>query len=328
MRRREFITLFGGVIVAWPLAARAQQTESIKRIGVLVGASASDPVYLRRIDAFQQALRDLGWADTKVAFDLRFTEGDLDRLPALATDLVNAKVDLILTAGTEPAVAARKATTTIPIVMAVIGDAVGIGLVSSLARPGGNVTGLTLVATEQSSKRLELIKEALPNLNNVAVFSNPNNASHRLQLDPLQRAAMTLGLRLQSVLIGDAGKLGEAFDATLKADAQAIITLEDTLIVFLRTRIIELAMRHKLPVMGEFGPMAAAGALMSYGPNQNEMWRSAARYVDKIFKGANPADLPIEQPTKFELIVNLESAKALGVTISQTLVATADEVIE
>jgi putative tryptophan/tyrosine transport system substrate-binding protein len=225
MRRREFITLFGGVIVAWPLAARAQQTEPIKRIGVLVGASASDPVYLRRIDAFQQALRDLGWADTKVAFDLRFTEGDLDRLPALATDLVNAKVDLILTAGTEPAVAARKATTTIPIVMAVIGDAVGIGLVSSLARPGGNVTGLTLVATEQSSKRLELIKEALPNLNNVAVFSNPNNASHRLQLDPLQRAAMTLGLRLQSVLIGDAGKLGEAFDATLKADAQAIIYL-------------------------------------------------------------------------------------------------------
>jgi putative tryptophan/tyrosine transport system substrate-binding protein len=189
MRRREFIALFGGVTVVWPFPAQAQQTEPMKRIGVLVGASASDPVYQRRIDAFEQALRDLGWPATKVSFDLRFAEGDFDHLPALAAELVNAKVDLIVTTSTEPAVAARKATTTIPIVMAAIGDAVGIGLVSSLARPGGNVTGLTLVATEQSSKRLQLIKEALPNLGNVAVFSNPNNASHRLQLDPLQHAA-------------------------------------------------------------------------------------------------------------------------------------------
>jgi putative tryptophan/tyrosine transport system substrate-binding protein len=328
MRRREFIRLFSSTVVAWPLAALAQQTEPMKRIGVLVGASVSDPVYQRRIDAFEQALRDLGWPDTKVAFDLRFAEGDSDRLPVLAAGLVKAKVDLIVTAGTEPAVAARKATTTIPIVMTVIGDAVGIGLVSSLARPGGNVTGLTLVATEQSSKRLELIKEALPNLANVAVFSNPNNASHRLQLDPLQRAATTLGLRLQSVLIGDAAKLGDAFDAALQAGAQAILTLEDTLMVFLRARIIEIAMRHKLPVMGEFGPMASAGALMSYGPNQTEMWRSAASYVDKIFKGANPADLPVEQPTKFQLIVNLKTAKTLGITVPPTLLATTDEVIE
>lgn len=327
MRRRDFIALVGGT-TAIPLSALAQQTEPTKRIGVLVGASQSDPVYQRRIDAFEQALRDLGWPDTKVAFDLRFAEGDLDRLPALAAELVNAKVDLIVTASTEPAIAARKATTTIPVVVAAIGDVVGIGLVSSLARPGGNVTGLTLVTTEQSSKRLDLIKEALPDLRNVAVFSNPNNASHRLQLDPLQRAATTLGLRLESVLIGDAGKLGDAFDATLQAGAQAIITLEDTLIVFLRERIIETAMRHRLPVMGEFRPMANAGALMSYGPNQVEMWRSAARYVDKIFKGANPADLPIEQPTKFQLIVNLKTAKALGLSIPEPFLQRADEVIE
>ena len=189
MRRREFITLLGATAAAWPLAARAQQPERVRRIGVLLGVSATDPEFRRRIEVLRQTLRELDWADTEIAFELRFAEGKLDYLPALATELVNAKVDIIVTSGTEPAIAARKATSTIPIVLAVIGDAVGAGLVSSLARPGGNITGQTLVATEQSTKRLELIKEALPGLTRAAVFSNPNNASIRLELKELELAA-------------------------------------------------------------------------------------------------------------------------------------------
>jgi putative tryptophan/tyrosine transport system substrate-binding protein len=328
MQRREFITLVGGAAAAWPLAAHAQQPERMRRIGVLVGVSASDPEFRRRIEVLRQALRELGWADAEIAFELRFAEGKLDYLPALAAELVNTKVDLIVTSGTEPAIAARKATSTIPIVLAVIGDAVGVGLVSSLARPGGNVTGQTLVATEQSTKRLELIKEALPGLARVAVFSNPNNASHRLELKELELAAPKLGLGLQFIPIRDASELDAAFDAALQAGDQAIVTLEDALIIFIGVRIVELAMRHKLPVMGEFSLMSVAGALMSYAPNQINMWRGAARYVDRILKGAKPADLPVEQPTKFELVINLKTAKALGLTVPPSLLARADEVIE
>jgi len=327
MQRREFITLLGAA-VALPLAARAEESERMRRIGVLLGVSATDREFQQRIEVLRQALRELRWADAEIAFELRFADGELDRLPALAAELVNDKVDLIVTSGTEPAIAARKATSTIPIVMASIGDAVGAGLVSSLARPGGNVTGQTLVATEQGTKRLELIKEALPDLARAAVLSNPNNASHRLQLKELELAAPKLGLRIQSVPIGDPGTLDAAFDAALQAGAQAIVTLEDALIIFMRVRIIELAMRHRLPVMGEFGPMAIAGALMSYAPNQMNMWRGAARYVDRILKGAKPADLPVEQPTKFELVINLKTAKALGLTIPPSLLDRADEVIE
>jgi ABC-type uncharacterized transport system substrate-binding protein len=328
MKRREFITLLGGAAVAWPLAARAQQTGRTRRIGVLVGVSASDQEYGRRIDALKQALRDLGWADTNISFETRFADGNLDRLPALSAELVSLRVDVIVTSGTELTQAAHKATSTIPIVMAAIGDAVGVGLAASLARPGGNVTGLTLVATEQGTKRLQLIKEALPNLARVAVFWNPNNASHRLQLNELELAAPKLGLLLQSAPIDDASKLNAAFDAALQADAQAIVTLEDALMSFIRQRIIDAAMRHKLPVMGEFNAMAVAGALMSYAPNQINMWREAARYVDKILKGANPANLPIEQPTTFELVINLKTAKALGLTVPLNLQQLADEVIE
>jgi ABC-type uncharacterized transport system substrate-binding protein len=327
MKRREFITLLGGA-AAWPLDARAQQIGRIRRIGLLLGVSTGDQDYRQRIDALKQALQDLGWNNTNTSFELRFAEGKLDRLPAFAAELVNLRVDIIVTAGTEVAQAAHKATATIPIVMAVIGDAVGVGLASSLARPGGNVTGLTLVATNQVTKRLELIREILPNLLRAAVFSNPHNASHVLELKNLQLAASKLGLQLQSLPIGDSSELDAAFDAALRADAQAIVTLEDALILFLRQRIIELAMRHKLPVVGEFSTMAAAGALMSYSPNQIDMWRSAARYVDKILKGANPADLPIEEPTKFEFVINLKTAKALGLTISNQMQLLADQVLE
>jgi putative ABC transport system substrate-binding protein len=328
MRRRDFIEAIAALGAAWPVAARAQQARRMRQIGILLGSSASDQENRRRIDALKQALQDMGWNDTNTSFEPRFAEGELDRLPVLATELVNLRVDVIVTGGTEVAQAAHNATATIPIVMAVIGDAVGVGLASSLAHPGGNVTGLTLVATDQGTKRLELIKEAMPNLARVAVFWNPHNASQTLQLSSLHLAASKLSLQLQSLPIGDSNELNAAFDLAVKADAQAIVTMEDALISFLRKRIIELAMRHMLPVIGEFSTMAADGALMSYAPNQMDMWRSAARFIDKILKGANPADLPIEQPTKFELVINLKTAKALGLTISNQMQLLADEVIE
>jgi putative tryptophan/tyrosine transport system substrate-binding protein len=212
--------------------------------------------------------------------------------------------------------------------MASIGDAVGIGIVPSLARPGGNITGLTLIATEQSTKRIELIKEISPGLTRLAVLWHGNNASHRLQLKEMETASPVLGFRLQSVPVRDAGELDAGFQAAVQAGVQAVVTMDDQLINFLRARIVDLATRRKLPVMGEFRPMTAAGGLMNYGPNQTDMWRRTAVYIDKIFKGARPADLPIERPTKFELIINLKTAKALGLAIPESFLVRADEVIE
>jgi ABC-type uncharacterized transport system substrate-binding protein len=328
MKRREFITLLGGAATAWPLAAWAQQTEGIRRIGVLLLVSAGDAEFQRRAAVLRQALGELGWTEKNTTFEFRFAEGKLDQLPALAAELVRAKVDVIVTQGTDSTLAVRQATSTIAIVMASIGDAVGIGIVPSLARPGGNITGLTLVATEQSTKRLELIKEISPGLARLAVLWNGNNASHRLQLKEMETATPVLGLRLQSVPVRDAGELDAGFQAAVQAGVQAVVTMDDQLINFLRARIVDLATRRKLPVMGEFRPMTAAGGLMNYGPNQTDMWRRTAVYIDKILKGAKPADLPIERPTKFELVINLNTARALGLDVPAKLLALADEVIE
>jgi putative ABC transport system substrate-binding protein len=328
MKRREFITLLGGAATAWPLAAWAQQTERIRRIGVLLLVSAGDAEFQRRAAVLRQALGELGWTEKNTTFEFRFAEGKLDQLPALAAELVRAKVDVIVTQGTDSTLAVRQATSTIASVMASIGDAVGIGIVPSLARPGGNITGLTLVATEQSTKRLELIKEISPGLARLAVLWNGNNASHRLQLKEMETATPVLGLRLQSVPVRDAGELDAGFQAAVQAGVQAVVTMDDQLINFLRARIVDLATRRKLPVMGEFRPMTAAGGLMNYGPNQTDMWRRTAVYIDKILKGAKPADLPIERPTKFELVINLNTARALGLDVPAKLLALADEVIE
>ena len=328
LKRREFLTLLGGAAAAWPLAARAQQPERMKRIGVILLVSTGDTEFQRRLAVLRQALGELGWTERNSAFELRFAEGKLDRLPVLITELVQAKVDVIVTQGTDSTHAARKATSTIPIVMASIGDAVGTGIVSNLARPGGNVTGLTLFATEQSTKRLELIKEISPGLARLAVLWSGNNASHRLQLKEMETAIPVLGLRLQSVPVRDAGELDAGFQAAVQAGIQAVVTMDDQLINFLRVRIVDLATRRKLPVMGEFRPMTAAGGLMNYGPNQTDMWRRSAVYIDKILKGAKPADLPIERPTKFDLVINLKTAKALGLDVPPMLLARADEVIE
>jgi putative tryptophan/tyrosine transport system substrate-binding protein len=329
IRRREFIFTLAGVAAAWPVAARAQQSTRQRRIGLLLGVSPSDTEWLRRVTSFTQALQALGWtAGRNVAFETRYAEGKLDRLPALVAELIQANVDIVVTQGSEPVQAARKATDTIPIVMAAVGDAVGAGFVASLARRGANVTGLTLVATEQVAKRLELLKEILPRLARVAVLWNSNNPSHPLQLREVERAAPVLGIQLESLPVTDADDLEKAVEAAAHAGAEALITSDDFLIVGHRARIVDFAMRRRLPVMGEFKPFATAGALMSYAPDQVDMWRRAAGYVDRILKGAKPADLPVEQPIKFELIVNLRSAKALGLDVPPTLIARADEVIE
>jgi putative ABC transport system substrate-binding protein len=328
MKRREFITLAGGA-AAWPLSARAQQTDRMRRIGVLQGLAASDPEWSRRFGAFKQRLQELGWIEGRsVAFEFRFADGTPERLPALAAELVQANVDVILTNAAQPIEAARKATSTVPIVMASVGDALGAGYVASLARPGGNVTGLTLVATDQSAKRLQLVKEIVPNLARVAVFWNANASGHRLQLQEMERATPGLALTLQSLPIRNADDIDDGLQAALQAKAQAIVTMDDPVVQSQRARIVAFAMRQRLPVMSEFRPATEAGALMSYGPNQIELWGRAAAYVDKILKGAKPADLPVEQPTKFELVINLKTAKTIGLTVPDKLLALADEVIE
>jgi putative ABC transport system substrate-binding protein len=328
VKRRTFITLLGGVAATWPLAARAQGDRG-RRVGLLQGLAASDPEWKRRFGAFKQGLQELGWSEGRnVTFEVRFADARPERLPVLASELVEANVDVIVTNAAQPIEAARKATSTIPIVMASVGDALGAGYITSLARPGGNLTGLTLFSTDQSAKRLQLLKDIVPNLTRVAVLWNGNASGHRLQLQEMELAGPGLGIALQSFPIRGADQIDMNLRAAIRANAQAIVTMDDPLIQSQRARIVGFAMQERMPVMGEFKAVPEAGGLASYGPNQIDMWRRAALYVDKIFKGAKPADLPVEQPTKFEFVINLKTAKALGLEIPPTLLALADEVIE
>jgi len=327
MQRRAFITLLGGATLAWPLIANAQPPERMRRIGLLQGLAASDQDWQRRLSAFRQGLAQLGWAEGRnIILDVRYADGNPERLPALAADLVAAQAEMIVTNAAQPIEAARNVTSTIPIVMASVGDALGAGYVASLARPGGNVTGLTLMATEQSAKRLELMKDISPGLMRIAVIWNENASGHRFQMKEMEPASRVLGLELKSVPIQKAGDIDAALRSVMQT--QAVVTMDDPVIQSNRGRIVDWGMRERIPVVGEFRPMAAAGALMTYGPNQVDLWRRSAAYVDKILKGAKPADLPVEQPTKFELVINLKTAKALGIAVPPTLIARADEVIE
>jgi putative ABC transport system substrate-binding protein len=331
MRRRQFISLAGGVAAtcAWSLAARSQQMVRARKIGILQGLAATDPDWQRRLAVFRQGLADLGWAEGRnVVFEFRYANAQPDKLPTLAAELVQAKVDVIVTNAAQPVDAARKATSTIPIVMAAVGDALGGGYVASLARPGGNITGFTLVATEQSAKRLELIKEMLPSLTRAAVLWNPDATGHRMQWTEMQTAAPKLEIVLQSASVKSVDEIAVALRGAEQGSAQAIVTMEDPMIQSRRGAIAEFSIQRKIPVMGEFRSMADAGALMAYGPNQIELWRRTATYVDKIFKGAKAADLPVEQPTKFELTINLKTAKLLSVNVPPTMLGRADEVIE
>lgn len=326
MKRREFIALVGGAAAAWPMAALAQRHERPPTIGFLSPASASGIHYT----TFQQGMRELGYVVGKnIAIEARFAEGKFDRLPELATELVSLKVELIVAAVTQASLAAKSASKTIPIVMQGVSDPVGTGLVASLARPGANVTGTSAMSAEVVGKSLELLRGVLPSVPRVAVLWNPDNAIFQAQmLRETQIVAGTLGLELQPFGARTSNEIDQAFVAMTRARVGALLVFADPVFSFNRTRIAELAAKDHLPAVYGSRDYVVAGGLMSYGPDYDDVNKRAAIYVDKILKGAAPADLPVEQSIKFSLILNLRTAKALGLTVPPTLLARADEVIE
>jgi putative ABC transport system substrate-binding protein len=329
MDRRTFLgTLTIGLFAA-PLVAEAQQPDRVRRLGLLLPYVQSDPQAQARVNAFTAALQERGWTDGRnVRLEFRYTEGQPDRLPALAADLARQSVDAIVTAGTESTDAARKATKTIPIVMAAVGDPIAAGFIASLARPGANITGASLLATELTAKRLQLLKEILPALTRVAVFWSAANASVVQKLKQIQAAAPQFGVQLHPFELRAPDDLDKGFESAVQFGAQAVMTTEDAIQISYRARVVELGKQHKMPVASEFAEFAQAGALISFGPSILEQFRDAASYVDKLFKGAKPGDLPVEQATRFELVINLKTAKALGLTIPQSVLLRADQVIE
>ena len=324
-RKLLVFTLALGIFVA-PLAADAQQQGKVTRLGLLVPGTASS--FAHRIEPFRQQLRELGYVEARNIFiEYRYAEGRAERFPDLAAELVRLKVDIIVTWGTPASRAAKQATSTIPIVMANVGDAVGAGLVASLARPGGNITGSSYLFPEIVAKRFELLKETLP-VTRVAVLVNPANPVHGLVLKEIEVAARVLALELQHVEVRDPNEFDRAFSAMTKKRADALVVLDDGMFVHHRARIANLALKSRLPTMYGLREEVEAGGLMAYGVNLPDLARRAAVFVDKILKGAKPVDLPVEQPTRFELVVNLKTAKALGLTIPPSVLIRADEVIQ
>jgi len=325
MRRRAFITLLGGAAVALPLVARAQQPRKVWRLGVLQPGAPPEPL----LENIREALRDLGHIEGRdLVFEVRWAEGRQDRLAGLAAELVGLKVDVIYTFTTPPALAARRATTTIPIVFSGVGDPVGTGLVTSLAHPGGNATGLSVLATELSGKRLEMLREIIPTASHVAMLWNDTNPSMVLRAKETQDAAARLGVAVQSIGVHDLTDFEGAFKRVTDGRAAALVILADPFTMASRERLVEFAARRGLPAIYEIREFVEAGGLICYGPSIPAMQRRVAYYLDKTFKGAKPSDLPVEQPTKFELVINLKSAKALGIEIPPALLARADVVIE
>ena len=323
------IVLLAVAVLGVPLAAEAQQAASLPRIGFLAAASPSDPRVPRFLQAFRQGLRELGYVEGQnIAIEFRWAEGQYDRLPGLAAELVRLKVTVIVAAGPPAIQAAKQATETIPIVMAAVADPVAAGFVASLARPGGNITGLSLMLSELVGKQLELLKEVLPKVSRVALLGNPANPNYAPLVQQAQDAARALGVRLQPLEARDPSEIDSAFTAITTERAGAVIVLTDTVLLDHRTRIADHAVRRRLPTVFGVSEFAEAGGLLAYGPSLADGFRRAASYVDKILKGAKPADLPVEQPTTFELVINLKTAKALGLTIPQALLLRADRVIE
>jgi ABC-type uncharacterized transport system substrate-binding protein len=310
-----------------PHVIEAQQPEKVYRIGYLdQGSTAGGKPYL---DAFRQGLRDLGWVEGRnVALEVRFAEGKTDRLPALAAELVRLKVDVIATSSTPAALAAKRATTTIPIVIGFAADPVGSGIVTSLARPGGNITGWTHQGFELRRKYLQLLKEAVPGATRFGVLWNPTNQVHGPSLKIIEAAASQLKVELHEVGVQDPQQLENAFSALAQKQVEGIVVFPDGMFLAQTPLIVALAARQRLPVMYGVREYVEAGGLMAYGANLPEMYRLGAAIVDKILRGAKPADLPVEQPTKFELLINLKTAKALGLAIPQSLLVRADELIQ
>ena len=314
------------VLLALPLAAEGQPAGKVHRIAFLGATSASG--YASQVEAFRGGLRDLGYVEGKnVVIDFRWAEGNYARLPELAAELVRLRPDVLVTHAPAGTRAAKRATATIPIVMGVVGDAVAMGLVESLARPGGNVTGSSFFVPELSAKRLEVLKEALPRLSHVGVLLNPDNPGNEATRRAMEQAARSTKVKLQFVEARAPSEFEDAVSALVKGRAGALVVYDDALLLAHVQRIADLARRHRLPAIGLL-EYARAGGLLGFGVNFSDLWRRAAVFVDKVLKGARPADLPIEQATKFELVVNLKTARALGLTIPLSLITRANQVIE
>jgi putative ABC transport system substrate-binding protein len=326
VKRREFITLLGGAVAAWPLAARAQQTVKLPTIGFLGPSTRS--AASEWVAAFVPRLRELGWIEGRtVAIEYRWVEGREERYAEVAAEFVRLKVDVIVTWGTASVLAAKQATSVIPIVFASAGDPVGTGLVASLARPGGNLTGLSNQAPDLTGKRLELLREFVPGLRQLAILANIDSPIGVLQIGQAQAAARALGLEVTALEIVGAQDITPALE-TLKGRAEALYVVSEPLVFTHRIRIHTLALAARLPTMHDYREYVEAGGLMSYGPNFPDLFRRAADFVNKILRGANPADLPVEQPTKFDFVFNVTTARALGLKIPESLLLRADEVIE
>ena len=323
MRRRTFIAGLGSA-AAWPLTARAQQ--GTPRVGVLlVGLSPES----KEAKYFRLGLRDAGYFEGRdVVIEWRSAKGDYDLVPELVADLIRRKVDVIVLDSTVATDATKRSTSTIPIVMALVVDPVGSGLVETLAHPGGNVTGLSMMTSDLNSKRLQLLKEVTPRMERVAVLWNPDHPFHSKVVQDLTVIAQLLSIELSSVDSRTPEQFDRAFSDINRARAQALYVIEDPIFFAHRVKLLTLASMAGLPTIHELRRFPEAGALMSYGPDIHDLFRRAAIYVDRILKGARPADLPVEQPTRFELVINLKTAKALGLAVPETLLATADEVIE
>jgi putative ABC transport system substrate-binding protein len=328
IRRVALVAVLAMSLLAAPLAADAQPAGGVPRIGFLGVTSPSDRPPL--LDAFRQRLRELGWVEGQnIVIDYRYAEDRVDRLPDLAAELVRLKVDVIVSFGTQGVTAAKNATGAIPIVMIAVRDPVGTGLIASLARPGGNVTGVSGYAgLESVAKQLALLKETVPKIRRMAILSNPANAYHQLAIREVNVAARSLGVQLQLLEARGPNEFDGAFAAMAKERVGALLVLSDVIFNSHRTRLADLAARSRLPAAYGVRESVEAGGLMSYGPSFLDLHRRAATYVDKILKGAKPAELPVEQPTEFELVINMKTAKALGLTIPESVLLRADHVIE
>ena len=326
MDRRTFIGTLAGGLLAAPRAVEGQEPKAAK-IGFLLGGTLSSPGI--HLEPFKQTLRERGWIEGKnLTLVDRYGEGQHERLPALARELLDLGVDVIVAEGTPPTRAAKQVTTTVPIVMVATGDPVGSGLVSNLARPGGNLTGSSWFFSEINAKRLELLKEAAPHIARVAVVYNPLNPVSEPAVVAIEAAAKTLKIRIQRLAVRAPADFDAVFPVMTRQRVDAVTVLEDGLTNSQSLRVVDVALKGRLPAVFGLSNLVVAGGFMSYGPSRPELWHQAALLTDKILRGAKPGDLPVEQPTKFELVINLKTAKALGLTIPQSLLGRADEVIQ
>jgi putative ABC transport system substrate-binding protein len=327
MQRREFITLVGFSAVAWPIDTWAQQTSKVWRVGML--ETTSETLNAPNVNAFRRGLRELGYVEGQnLIIEYRSGEGRIERFPDLAVELVRLKVDVLVTRGTPAALAAKNVTTTIPIVMAAIGEPVGTGVVGSLAQPGGNVTGLSAFVNELAAKRIEIMREIVPKISRMAMIDNMGNASVPAAWDETKKATLAFGIQPLLYDVREPGDIGAAFDAAVAQHVDAITVGNDSVFITRRLRVVELAAKHHLPAIYATREFVDAGGFLSYAAHYPDLYRRAASYVEKIFKGAKAGDLPVEQPTKLELVINIKTAKALGLDVPFHLQQRADEMIE